>query len=562
MAALRHVLFAFTSVLIPAAALAATYSARVRWQPSSASTVAGYRIYQRSTSGSYGAPQQAGMPTSAADETMSFVVSGLDVRTDYVFAVTAYLGSGVESSLSNEIPIGYAQVAPLVDSDGDGLHDGAEDVNLNRIVDPGETDPNDPDTDGDGVPDGPDRCQGTAPGAPVNSSGCSCAQISCNNGNACDGVETCVAGVCQPGAPLNCDDGKPCTSDSCTASTGCVHTPVSGCTACTASSQCNDGNPCTTDTCTAGHCQSIAAPNGTACNDGNVCNGAETCQAGRCTAGAPVNCDDGNACTTDGCDPILGQCTHLSLPGCCTTNSDCADRDACTINERCEAGACVSDPLVCDAAAPCTRAVCDPRVGCTTHPLPDGTACVASDPCGQNSVCTGGICEGPAATVTPGGEPTGVQLEVSSFFMKRLTKHSWRLVAIGSFAAPLGLDLPGSPFTVALIDAGGLPFYQATVEGSEFTRTGDHYLYDGEDSISDNGLKKVELWAMGEVAQVSMTVKVPASVADAAAALVVRANDVDLPGSGITWLITIGNLCVRNTTLLCPTNGSRLKRCK
>jgi Ca-activated chloride channel family protein len=40
------------------------------------------------------------------------------------------------------------------DSDDDGLPDGAEDVNRNGRVDPGETDPNQLDSDGDGVPDG------------------------------------------------------------------------------------------------------------------------------------------------------------------------------------------------------------------------------------------------------------------------------------------------------------------------------------------------------------------------------------------------------------------------
>jgi hypothetical protein len=650
MAALRQVLCALIWVLasIPPTTLAATYSANVRWQPSSDPTVAGYRVYQRTASGSYGAPQQAGMPTPAADGTMSVVASSLDVRTDYVFAVTDYMGSGTESGLSNEMPIGYAQVAPLMDSDGDGLTDAMEDVNLNRIVDPGETDPNNPDTDGDGVRDGQDKCQGTAPGPAVNASGCSCAQITCNNGNACDGVETCTAGVCHAGTPLNCDDGNACTTDTCNASTGCAHTAIAGCAACTTASQCNDGNPCTTDTCTAGHCQSTAvangtscsdgnvcngaetcqggactagtalncndgnvctsdgcsssagcthsailgctacttagqcddgnactvdtcsagtcqhaaAPNGTACGDGNFCNGAETCQAGSCAAGTPVNCDDGNACTTDGCDPILGQCTHLSLPGCCTANADCVDLDACTINERCEAGACVSDSLVCGAPGPCTQTVCDPHVGCTTHPLPDGTACSDGDPCTQSAVCTGGVCGVAAAAVAGTGADaaTSIDLEVSEFFLRRVSPRSWRLVANGSFAAPLGLDLTANAFTIALLDADGVSLYEATVEGSDFTRTGDHYLYKAN-PISDNGLKKVELWTVGEVAQVSITAKVPVSVAGAAATpLVVQANSLNTDGSRITWVLTIGDQCVRKNNLNCPPNSSR-KRC-
>jgi len=41
-----------------------------------------------------------------------------------------------------------------LDSDGDGLFDGLEDANGNGVVDPGETDPFDPDTDDDGLDDG------------------------------------------------------------------------------------------------------------------------------------------------------------------------------------------------------------------------------------------------------------------------------------------------------------------------------------------------------------------------------------------------------------------------
>ena len=41
-----------------------------------------------------------------------------------------------------------------VDSDGDGIDDGVEDVDLNGAVDSGETDPSNADSDGDGCNDG------------------------------------------------------------------------------------------------------------------------------------------------------------------------------------------------------------------------------------------------------------------------------------------------------------------------------------------------------------------------------------------------------------------------
>lgn len=56
---------------------------------------------------------------------------------------------------------------------------------------------------------------------------CPCSAAgSCNDGLFCNGVETCAAGNCAPG-PAACNDGNPCTSDSCTENTDtCLFTPV------------------------------------------------------------------------------------------------------------------------------------------------------------------------------------------------------------------------------------------------------------------------------------------------------------------------------------------------
>ena len=51
----------------------------------------------------------------------------------------------------------------LVDTDGDGLDDNEENINLNDVVDAGETDPSNPDTDGDGLSDGDEVTAGSDP---------------------------------------------------------------------------------------------------------------------------------------------------------------------------------------------------------------------------------------------------------------------------------------------------------------------------------------------------------------------------------------------------------------
>src|SRR5262249_55835220 len=58
------------------------------------------------------------------------------------------------------------------------------------------------------------------------------ADASCSDGNICNGLETCRAGDCAAGTPLDCDDGDPCTVDSCSPTSGCQHTTVADLASC------------------------------------------------------------------------------------------------------------------------------------------------------------------------------------------------------------------------------------------------------------------------------------------------------------------------------------------
>ena len=52
----------------------------------------------------------------------------------------------------------------------------------------------------------------------------------CDDGNACNGIETCDGATgCVPGTPPVCDDGNTCTDDSCDPAIGCVFTPNGTC---------------------------------------------------------------------------------------------------------------------------------------------------------------------------------------------------------------------------------------------------------------------------------------------------------------------------------------------
>src|SRR4029077_1560013 len=225
---------------------------------------------------------------------------------------------------------------------------------------------------------------------------------------ACDGAETCQAGTCTAGTPLNCNDNNVCTSDTCDPVAGCQHTAVTNGTSCSDGNvcngvetcqagacvagtalNCNDNNVCTTDTCdpVAG-CQHTPVTNGTSCSDGNVCNGVETCQAGACAPGTALNCNDNNPCTSDTCDPVAG-CQHTPV----TNGTSCSDGNVCNGVETCQAGACApGTALNCNDNNPCTSDACDPVAGCQHTPVTNGTSCSDGNLCNGAETCQAGAC--------------------------------------------------------------------------------------------------------------------------------------------------------------------------
>ena len=229
----------------------------------------------------------------------------------------------------------------------------------------------------------------------------------CDDGNPCTGSDTCAAGSCK-GAPLTCDDKNTCTFDGCSAPVGCYHTMGSGgpcddgdiCTSgdlCSGSvcvggapQNCDDGNPCTQDSCSAKlGCQH--ANSNLPCNDGSLCTFGDVCNGGACLAGALKTCSDGNPCTQDGCVAASGLCTFVPLTGVA-----CDDGNFCTIFDMCGLGLCISGPIRdCSDTDPCTLDTCDSVSGACLHsPGPDGMACNDGELCTAGDKCAGGVCGG------------------------------------------------------------------------------------------------------------------------------------------------------------------------
>lgn len=77
-----------------------TVSITLTWVPDTTSSdLAGYKIYRRTSSGTYGAAL-ATLPATLASNISSYVVTGLQSGTTYLFVVTAYDSVGNESSPS------------------------------------------------------------------------------------------------------------------------------------------------------------------------------------------------------------------------------------------------------------------------------------------------------------------------------------------------------------------------------------------------------------------------------------------------------------------------------
>ncbi len=100
--------------------------------------------------------------------------------------------------------------------------------------------------------------------------------------------------------------------------------------------------------------------NAALCDDGNVCNGSEQCSAGACAAATQgLDCSDGDGCTADSCDPLLG-CKNGPLAEPLT----CDDGDACT---GCDLPAGVGRIYAASAAKGCPE---EAAVGCNALWMP------------------------------------------------------------------------------------------------------------------------------------------------------------------------------------------------
>ena len=165
-----------------------------------------------------------------------------------------------------------------------------------------------------------------------------------------------------------CDDGDPCTVDSCRGLGTCIFEPV----------RCDDGDACTVDQCDAtGTCRFTA----NACDDHNPCT-TDACVDGGCVStaladGEPCE-DDGFTCTEDACTG--GSCLHVPIDSRCVGPGECTSATCAPQVPGADAAGClVGGPLAEGAECaedghPCTDDVCRPD-GCVHQSVPNLAMC-------------------------------------------------------------------------------------------------------------------------------------------------------------------------------------------
>ena len=296
-----------------------------------------------------------------------------------------------------------------------------------------------------------DSCKdGTCDHQPSTSPGC--ADCSATAAVVCSGNALVEVSMCgNLGKTVeDCDDGDACTLDACdTLGKVCLHTPLGapGCVPCAPKAKatclgdavvwldscgnaaelaqgCNDGDPCTVDSCSDGACSHAAS-------QAVECAGCPPMQKKACSGGLVVwmdgcnnvgsvvaSCNDGDACTIDLC--AGGECSHVA-----STSAQCSE---CTPDAKtgCVGGLVVSidscgnlGALVdtCDDDSACTIDLCDAALGTCHHVPSDAPGCVPCEPtnetmCFANTLVSVDTCGNVGGLVKTCDDQDGCTLDV------------------------------------------------------------------------------------------------------------------------------------------------------
>jgi hypothetical protein len=183
--------------------------------------------------------------------------------------------------------------------------------------------------------------------------------------------------------PAECDDGFPCTIDTCGVGNVCSNRPRD--------SLCNDGETCVVGRgCVTGMPMDCMVDDD--CDDGRRCTGREQCLLGMCRVTEEYVCDDGNSCTEDSCGGPSDDCVFTTI-----CDSGIGGFDAGPLCTAFEASSVYSGTFVIPMA---------PSQGCGTVPTYTASPVTFSVSGGTLTARATGI------TMTQSPAPTGADLDV------------------------------------------------------------------------------------------------------------------------------------------------------
>ncbi len=187
------------------------------------------------------------------------------------------------------------------------------------------------------------------------------------NGEVCDTTSGTCVGCVDDG---QCEDGDPCTTNTCNAGTCASVTETGGLCECLSASDCQAADVCSDVACVANSCQysNVAAGSNDAGECPNVCDGSGEC----------VECLSNSECAANGevCDTINNVCVA------CNSVADCGAADTCHVM-TCSANECVQVPE--QEGETCTGGVCSDVQTCVE--CVDDTQCASGLFCGAMNTC-------------------------------------------------------------------------------------------------------------------------------------------------------------------------------
>lgn len=139
-------------------------------------------------------------------------------------------------------------------------------------------------------------------------------------------------------------------------------------------------------------------------------------------------------------------CEAVPVPG------DCDDGLWCTVGDRCEAGSCIGEPVVCAAKDSCHIAgSCDPTTGrCSEPRKANGTPCDDADHCTEGEACGAGVCSGGTVPDDSGDWYASAPQVGNSELVFDEQGALWWFVSLEATTTSFGVDGDGQPVELTL----------------------------------------------------------------------------------------------------------------